>query len=40
VSGKTSDTKGQNIPVYGTVQTYQGAKEIVVGAAEDIGFVP
>jgi hypothetical protein len=40
VSGKTSYTKGQNITVYGTVQTYQGAKEIVVGAAEDIGFVP
>ena len=40
VSGKTSYTKGQNITIYGTVQTYLGEKEIVVSSAEDIGFVP
>ena len=39
VSGKTSYVKGQNVSVYGTVQTYQGEKEIVVGSAEDIRFV-
>lgn len=39
VSGKTSYTKGQNITVYGTVQTYQGVKEIVVNTADDIRFI-
>ncbi|MCX6689851.1 MAG: hypothetical protein NTZ39_09235 [Methanoregula sp.] len=40
VAGKSSYTKGQNVTMYGTVQTYQGAKEIVVNSAGDIGIVP
>jgi DNA/RNA endonuclease YhcR with UshA esterase domain len=31
--------KGQNISVYGVVETYRGKKEILVSSAEDIRFV-
>jgi DNA/RNA endonuclease YhcR with UshA esterase domain len=30
--------KGENISVYGIVETYRGKKEIMVNSAEDIRF--
>jgi hypothetical protein len=36
VAGDRSFAKGTKIALYGTVQTYQGKKEIVVNSIEDI----
>lgn len=40
VAGSVSYAKGQNIMLYGTVQTYRGEKEIVVNSAGDISLLP
>jgi hypothetical protein len=40
VAGSVSLAKGQNVTLYGTVQTYRGEKEIVVGAAGDVSLLP
>lgn len=34
----TSFQKGQNVSLYGTVETYRGQKEVVVNSAGDIRF--
>jgi hypothetical protein len=39
-AGTVSYAKGMNITLYGTVQTYQGEREILVGSAEDISLLP
>jgi len=39
-AGPVSYTKGKNITLYGTVQTYRGEREILVGSAEDISLLP
>jgi len=36
VAGDRTFVKGTTVSVYGTVQTYEGKKEILVGSAEDI----
>lgn len=36
VAGGHSFVKGTNITLYGTVQTYEGKKEIVINSPEDI----
>jgi DNA/RNA endonuclease YhcR with UshA esterase domain len=40
VAGAVSYTRGQNVTLYGTVQTYRGEKEIIVASAGDIRLVP
>ena len=40
VAGSVSYAKGQNVTLYGTVQTYRGEKEILVGASGDISLLP
>ena len=40
VAGSVSYAKGQNVTLYGTVQTYRGEKEILVGSAGDIILLP
>lgn len=40
VAGPVSYAKGQNVSLYGTVQTYRGEKEIVVGSFSDISLLP
>ena len=40
VAGAVPYAKGQNVTLYGTVQTYRGGKEIVVASAGDIRLVP
>ena len=40
VAGDRSFVKGTNITVFGTVQTYQGKKEIMVSAVEDLRTIP
>jgi len=40
VTGSVSYAKGQNVTLYGTVQTYRGEKEIIVGSADDISLLP
>ena len=36
VAGDRSFVKGTTVSLYGTVQTYQGKKEILIGSADDI----
>jgi hypothetical protein len=40
VAGDRSFVKGTNVTLFGTVQTYQGKKEIMVSAAEDLRTIP
>jgi hypothetical protein len=40
VAGDRAFVKGTNVTLFGTVQTYQGKKEIMVNAAEDLRTVP
>jgi hypothetical protein len=40
VAGDRSFAKGANVSLYGTVQTYEGKKEIVIGSPEDIRQIP
>ncbi len=40
VAGSVSYAKGQNVTFYGTVQTYRGEKETLIGSAGDISLLP
>jgi DNA/RNA endonuclease YhcR with UshA esterase domain len=40
VAGDLSFTKGANISLYGTVETFRGKKEIVVNSADDMRLMP
>ena len=40
VAGDRSFVKGARISLYGTVQTYEGKKEIMIGSPEDIRQIP
>jgi len=40
VAGDHPFVKGTNVTLYGTVQTYEGKKEILIGSREDIRELP